>query len=124
MENRTLDFDRFLAEKRSEYVTVTVFGRPYRVKREIPALLPILLARAEETSPEALGRALLRTGDMLFGAEAVDAFCREGMSAGELTALVEKTLAMICGGGKAADSETLDDEGGRTAEGQREPAKK
>lgn len=125
MERDTLDFDRFLSEKRGEYVTVSVFGKPYRVKREIPALLPILLARAEAGGqPAEMGKALLRTGDMLFGAESVDGFCRQGMTAEELTALVEQTLALICGQKPRADIETFEDDGSRQDDGGEAPVKK
>ena len=110
MERDTLDLDRFLDEKRKAYVTVSVFGKPYRVKREVPALLPILLARAEEDGqPAEMGKALL------FGVENVDCFCRQGMTAEELTALVEQTLTLICGQKAGEDTETLEDDGSRKA---------
>ncbi|MBQ9301291.1 MAG: hypothetical protein IJ214_12370 [Clostridia bacterium] len=118
MERDMLDFDRFLSEKKKAYVTVSVFGKPYRVRREIPALLPILLARAEAEGQAAeMGKALLKTGDMLFGAENVDGFCRQGMTAEELTELVEQTLALICGKKPENDTETLEDDGSREADG-------
>ena len=125
MERDMLDFDRFLSEKREACVTVTVFGKPYRVKREIPALLPLLLARAEaDGQPAEMGKALLRTGDLLFGAENVDGFCRQGMTAEELTALVEQTLTLICGQNPGEDTETLEDDGSREQEGKKARAKK
>ena len=111
-----LDFDRFLSEKRREYVQVTVLGKSYRVCREIPALVPLLLARAGEDGDRAqLGRALLRTGDVLFGREIMDDFARQGLSANDLTALVERTINLICGAEQ--DGETLDD-AGRPLEGE------
>lgn len=106
-----LDFDRFLAEKREEYVTVTVYGRRFRVKKAVPALLPLTLARAGENGREALGKALLQAGDALFGREAMDGFCRAGMAADSLTALVEQTLALILGGEEETDGDLLTDEG-------------
>ena len=76
MARTTLDFDRFLSEKKQEYLTVRAFGAEYRVKREIPALLPLTLARAEEAErPAALEMALLRAADVLLGRENVDALC-------------------------------------------------
>ena len=117
MREKTLDFDAFMAEKNREYVTVTVYGREYRVRREIPALMPILMARAgEETSPEEAGLAVLRCGDILFGREAVDAFCRAGMSCGELSELIQKTFCLITGEEREdPDEETLTDEAGKPA---------
>ena len=47
--------------ERLSFVTVTVFGRPYRVKREIPALLPILL---ELLQAERLNRFLSYMGSI------------------------------------------------------------
>ena len=111
MTRDMLDFDRFLSEKRGETVTVRVYGREYRVKKEIPALLPLLLARAGEGAAEEMGKALLQTGDLLFGAENVDGFCRKGMTAEELTALVEQTVTLICGQTPMGDRLTLMDDG-------------
>ena len=124
MKEKTLDFDRFLSEKRAEYVRVRVMGREYRVKKEIPALLPLTLARAEEGGePAEMGRALLRAADTLFGRENVDALCRKGLSADGLTALVERTLALICGHEAKEDGVTLSDDG-ETPEGEKNGAGK
>ena len=124
MKEKTLDFDRFLSEKRAEYVRVRVMGREYRVKKEIPALLPLTLARAEEGGETAeMGRALLRAADTLFGRENVDALCRKGLSADDLTALVERTLALICGHEAKDKGVTLSDDG-VAPEGERSAAGK
>ena len=123
MARTTLDFDRFLSEKRQEYLTVRAFGAEYRVKREIPALLPLTLARAEEAErPAALEMALLRAADVLLGCENVDALCEKGIGATELTALVEKILAEVCGV-EGAETAVLEDDG-RPPEGKKAGAKK
>ena len=70
----------------------------------------VALARAGEDGREALGKALLQAGDALFGREAMDGFCRAGMAADSLTALVEQTLALILGG-EETDGDLLTDEG-------------
>lgn len=116
MRGQTLDFDRFLSEKRQEYVTVNVFGESYRVKREIPALLPLMLARAgEEDARPVLGRTLLQAGEILFGAETLRGFALRGMSAGEMAELVERTLALICG--VEEEGMTLEDDGAAESRG-------
>ena len=109
---QTLDFDRFLAEREKQYITVCVYGKEYRVKREIPAIVPIMLARAgEDGGAELAGRALLQASEMMIGREAVDAFCRQGMSADELGALIERTFALITGGETESAAEVLEDDG-------------
>ena len=111
---KVLDFDRFLAEKQEETLTVQVYGKKYRVKKEIPALVPVLLARHAEEDAEEKGKVLLQAGDLIFGREAIDGFCRQGMSAEELAALVERVFACILG---AEDTQVLEDDG--TVEGKK-----
>ena len=93
--DKVLDFDRFLAEKRQETLTVRVYGQDYRIKKEIPALVPVLLARQAEEDAEEKGKVLLQAGDLMFGREAIDSFCRKGMSAEKLAELVEQVFARI-----------------------------
>lgn len=48
MASRTLNFDNFITEKKAEPVFITVFGKEYKVKPEIPAIVPVMMARANE----------------------------------------------------------------------------
>ena len=105
---RALDFDRFLAERREEALTVRVYGEEYRVKKEIPALVPVLLARHAEDDPEKKGKVLLQAGDLMFGREVIDGFCRKGMSAEALSQLVEQVFARILG---TEEKQVLEDDG-------------
>lgn len=104
-----LDFDRFMAEMEGETLKVKVYGTVYTVKREIPAILPLTLARAEGKGRADLGRAVLNAAEMLFGSEAIDHFCSRGMSSRALSALVQHTLQRII---REDRTETLDDDGG------------
>ena len=106
--DKVLDFDRFLAEKQEETLTVRVYGKDYRVKKEIPALVPVLLARHAEDDAQEKGKALLQAGDLMFGREAIDGFCRRGMSAEKLAALVEQVFARILG---TEEKQVLEDDG-------------
>lgn len=104
-----LDFDRFLAEKREAFLTVKVYGEEYRVKKEIPALVPVLLARCGEAGDaRERGQVMLRAGDLIFGPEAIDGFCRRGMTAEELGQLIERVFEMILGEDGAQE---IDDDG-------------
>lgn len=121
MKGDMLDFDRFLAEKQKEYLSVRVDGRVYRVQRAIPALLPVLLARADAEQDRAgTGRVLMQLGDAMFGRKAIDGFCRAGMTAEELNRLIEQTLTAILDA-EAGNAETLEDD---PAAGEDVPAKK
>ena len=106
--DKVLDFDRFLAEKQEETLTVRVYGKDYRVKKEIPALVPVLLARHAEDDPEKKGKVLLQAGDLMFGREVIDGFCRKGMSAEALSQLVEQVFARILG---TEEKQVLEDDG-------------
>ena len=47
-----LDFDAFLREAEKQMMTVRVLGKEYEVKPELPALIPMKLARAQEGMSE------------------------------------------------------------------------
>ena len=115
---KMLDFDNFLAEKKRQYVEVKVYGKVYKVQKEIPAALVIELARMAEdkggADAAAEGRMTLKMGEALFGEAGMKEICRKGISAVDLTLLIHRTFAMITG--KNVDGEdigeTVDDESG------------
>lgn len=122
MANKYYDFDQFISEKESEYITVKILDKEYTVQKEIPALLPVLMARHEGSiDQQEQSRLLLRAADMLFGEGAVDEMCKKGLSTKSLIKIIEKLFKLI-GANDDDDSEELDDESGKKAVGK--PGKK
>lgn len=115
MNIRVLDFDNFMAEKNEQPIVVKVYGKEYKVKPEIPAIVPVMMARSNEEMSEAdASRMVLRAGDILFGKEAINEFCEKGMSIENLGNLIRRVFDMINGKGvdDDDDAETLSDEDG------------
>ena len=130
MANNVLNFDKFMSEKTHEYITVTAFGKEYKVKKEIPAIVPIMLARAAEdkgkSARQEIGLAMLRAGDVMFGKDAINEMCAAGASSSDLSELFRMVFGMVSGqtiDGDDADEETLDDASGHVVVGE-DPGKK
>lgn len=120
MSKRILNFDNFMAEKDEEPIIVRVYGEEYKVKPEIPAIVPVMMARSnEEMSEGDASRMVLRAGDILFGEENINKFCKNGMSIENLGSLIRQVFDMI--NGKSVDdddAETLSDEDGMVSQNQ------
>ena len=120
MSKRILNFDNFMAEKDEEPIIVRVYGEEYKVRPEIPAIVPVMMARSnEEMSEGDASRMVLRAGDILFGEENINKFCKKGMSIENLGSLIRQVFDMI--NGKSVDdddAETLSDEDGMVAQNQ------
>ena len=98
MDHKILDFDKFIRERTQETMTVTVFGKDYEVPMQIPALVPVMMARAEMSmDATASTQMIMRAADAMFGKDAVDEMCFNGLSAKDLALLVEKLFAAING---------------------------
>lgn len=96
--NKVLDFDQFMAERNKETVDVKVYGKTYKIAKEIPALVPIMMARSEEDSnAEVSGQMILRAADGWFGKKVIDEFCAKGMTTRELCNLVTQLFRAING---------------------------
>lgn len=111
MIKKTINFDKFLAEKEREQIKVMFRGREYVIASEIPAFAPIMLARGEQMN-QSDGTAqvvIFKAIDSIFGKEAVDQMCADGASAKELIQLMQKIFAVI-NGVDDDDSEELSDE--------------
>lgn len=120
MKNRTLNFDNFMIEKKQEPILVTVYGKEYEVKPEIPAIVMVTLARTNEnTISEADATMMvLNAGDVLFGKDAINEFCSKGMRADQLVNLIKMIFEMIKGKDVDGDTvEEVDDEAGMVAAG-------
>lgn len=109
MSNRTLNFDNFMVEKKQDPIMVTVFGKEYPVKPEIPAIVMVTLARTNDTaiSEFEATQMMIRAGDALFGKEIVDEFCSKGMQASQLIELIKMVFETI--NGKDVDGEDVED---------------
>ncbi|MBE5797466.1 MAG: hypothetical protein E7327_08855 [Clostridiales bacterium] len=120
MKKRTINFDNFMQEQKKEPIYVTVYGREYAAKAEIPAIVMVNLARSDESSvTEAEAASLiLQAGDIVFGKEAVNQMCEDGISASNLVLLIRQVFDMANGQDVDGDEgEDISDEAGMTAAG-------
>ena len=115
---KVLNFDKFISEKENETIEVTVYGRKYFIPAKIPAIVPVMMARAED-DPAAGTRMVMKAADVLFGQKAVNQMCENGMSATELADLVQRVFVLINGddSDEDEDSEEYSDEDSRKTVG-------
>lgn len=113
----TLDFDKFMSENKREEIDVTVFGKVYKVPAAVPAIVPVMMARAEIAGDvQQSTTMIMRAADTMFGSEAVNEMCRNGLTAPDLANLVQMLFAKINGQDPDDDeSEELTDEDSRKA---------
>ena len=106
---------QFMKEKNREKIQVEVLGCTYYVTSQIPALVPVMMARAENADDQQLAtKMVMRAADAMFGAEAVDEMCNNGIAASELAELVQQLFKMINGTeDDDDDSQELTDEDSR-----------
>lgn len=123
---KVLNFDQFLSEKQKETIAVTVYGKEYLVPMTIPASVPIMMARAEESlDGKQSTRMIMKAADVMFGTAAIDEMCDKGMSASDLATLVQQIFKQINGGGDDDDEqEEVSDEDSRKQTGEGKNAKK
>ena len=99
--NNILNFDKFMSEKTKEVIIVHAYGKDYTVKKEIPAIVPIMLARAADdntkVSQQEVGLTMLRAGDIMFGKEAINEMCSKGATADDLAKLFRMVFEMVSG---------------------------
>lgn len=115
---KVLNFDKFYEETEHEKIEVVVHGETYTIDSAIPAIVPIIMARAEETNDSTIAtKAILRAADTMFGKENVDKMCESGMTAPALVQLMQKLFAMINGedGDDDDGSQEITDEDSRKA---------
>jgi len=112
---KVLKFDQFMKEKNREQIQVEVFGCTYYVPSQIPAIVPVMMARAENADDQQLAtKMVMRAADALFGPKAVDEMCAHGIAASELAELVQQLFKMINGTDDDDDeSQELTDEDSR-----------
>lgn len=115
MSQRTLNFDNFMSEKEREPIIVTVYGKDYKVKPEIPAVVMVTLARLNDSSVPDFESAkmLMHAADILFGKETINEFCDHGMSSEEIVTLIRMVFDTINGKDVDGDDvESISDEDG------------
>ena len=123
---KMLNFDKFIQEKQKETIEVKVYGDVYTVPMEIPAIIPVMMARAEEEMDTVTRtRMVMRAADSMFGVEGVNKMCQKGMSAQAMGELVEAVFAQITGSDDDEDeAQELDDESGKVQTTRSKKAKK
>lgn len=116
MKNRRiLNFDRFMKEKERETIDIVIMGKTYTINGEIPAIVPVMMARAQESNdPQASVRMVFAAADALLGTDTVTELCAAGISAADLTELVQQIFAMINGADDDDDEQEVDDEDGKS----------
>ena len=82
---------------------------------EIPAIVPVMLARAEESMDNTQGTILMtRALDMMLGKENVDEICKKGISSKNLYLLAQKLFSAITKGEyEDGEAQELTDEDSR-----------
>ena len=116
---RTLKFDQFLRESQREKLRIDIYGHHYEIESRIPAIVPLKMARAEklaETDRNAeYTRLIFEAADAMFGKENMEEICSFGLSAEDLSLLIQKCFEMINGAAAEEESEELSDEDGRSS---------
>ena len=93
---KVLIVDQFMQEKNNDVIEVTVLGHTYEVPAEIPAIVPVMMARAENsTDQQHATKMVMRAADAMFGTKAVDEMCANGISASSLVTLMEQLFQKI-----------------------------
>lgn len=111
--SKVLNFDLFMAEHNRETIEVTVFGDVYKVPCEVPAIVPIMMARAEESKVgNDSTKMIMKAADAMFGAKNLDKMCAKGLTAVQLANLIERLFKTINGTDEEEEQE-LDDESGK-----------
>ena len=111
MSKKVLNFDKFISEKERDTVEVHVLGETIIIPAVIPAIVPVMMARAED-DPASGTKMIMRAADILFGSKKIDELCAKGLTASDLADLVQRVFQTISGADSDEDdqSEELTDE--------------
>ena len=116
MDHRVLNFDLFMQEKKHETMTITIFGKDYEVSLECPAIVPVMMARAEvEKDPKESTRMTMLAADAMIGKENVDELCSKGLSARDLADLIQRIFAEMNKSNAEDEEQELTDEDSRSS---------
>ena len=117
MEHKILNFDLFMREKTKETITVTIFGEDYEIPMQTPAIVPVMMARAEmDLDPTQSTMMIMKAADAMLGKATVDKLCAKGLSAFDLSQLVQK-LFYEFNHADEDEAQELTDEDSRVAAG-------
>ena len=120
---KILNFDQFMSEMKRETMEVKIYGKTYHVPMEVPAIVPVAMARAElATDADSTGddkknsSFVFAAADAMLGKDNVDEICRKGMTASQLATLVGELFVAISGKvDDDGDAQELSDEDSRVA---------
>ena len=123
---KVLEFDKFLSEAKGDTIDVTIYDKTYRIQSRIPAIVPLMMARAEELADQAsrnaeYTRMIFKAADAIFGRDNMTEIAGKGMSVDELSLLIQKVFNLINGEEREEneEEELSDDSGLRTLPGKR-----
>lgn len=125
--SKTLNFDKFISEKEREKIEVTVFGNVYEVECFVPAIVPVMMARAESSNdPQASVKMVMIAADAMLGRKTVNELCAKGISASDLSELVNRLFKIINGsdGNEDDEYEEVSDDDSRKVNGTANNTKK
>ena len=123
---KVLEFDKFLSEAKGDTIDVTIYDKVYKIKARIPAIVPLMMARAEELADQSsrnaeYTRMIFKAADAIFGKDNMTEIAGNGMSVDELSLLIQKVFNLINGTEEDEDEEEelADDSGLKVLPGKR-----
>lgn len=108
--NDFMDFDAAFAEMNHETVSFKVFGKTYKIKKEIPAYIVTQMMRLEDddTLPT---RVIFKAADLIYGKKVIDELCEhDGFSAEQLNMMVKWAFEAVHGKKNEKPKEQTEDD--------------
>lgn len=105
------NFDAMLAQMKHETIPFQIFGKNYEIKKRIPAVVVLEMARHEES--EAIpNKVLIEAGMQIFGKAIMDDLCKhEDFSVDVLSEMIKWAFEVINGTEEEPEAVTEDDIG-------------
>ena len=112
---KVLEFDKFLTEAKGDTIDVKIYDKVYTIKARIPAIVPLMMARAETLADQnsrnaEYTRMIFKAADSIFGEANMTEIASNGMSVDELSLLIQKVFNMINGEEEDDEEEELSDD--------------
>ena len=121
-----LNFDKFMREREHDTIVVTIYGKQYEVCKEVPAIVPVLMARFEGTGDKVQQtKMMMKAADLMLGKKTVDELCSKGMTSKDFGELIQK-LFVMCSDAviEDEDAQELGDDSDMVAQEAKHPGKK